>query len=128
MTRRSRTVEKSSVSSGKMCEIEIGERTERLDDLLLDMVDGAMKRVFREAGAKVIYDYMEHSSSLRREEIAEKTDVFSVDLKRLLGSGAFVIERLILKNLYSRLGLKFKEKEGHGFSDYIKELRNKCGC
>jgi len=36
-----------------------------------------------------------------------------------------VIENLILKNLYSKLGLKFEEKEGYEFSDYIKELRKK---
>jgi len=39
-----------------------------------------------------------------------------------LGSAAPMIERMILENLYSKLGLKFEEEEGCGFSDYIKEL------
>jgi len=65
---------------------------------------------------------------LKREGIAEKPEVFSAGLERLLGSGAPVIEKLILKNLYVRLDLRFREKKGYEFSDYIRELEEKCGC
>ena len=94
-----------------------------LDDLLLSVVDGTIRQVFREEGSKVIYDYLENSSHLKLEEIADKPEVFSAGLERLLGSGAPVIERLILKNLYRKLGLKFEEKPGYEFSDYIRELK-----
>jgi len=97
---------------------------ERLDDLLLKVVDETLRQVFREAGTKVIYNFLENNHHLKREDIAEKPEVFSAGLERLLGSGAPVIEKLILKNLYRRLGMEFEEKEGYGFSDYIKELRN----
>jgi hypothetical protein len=36
-----------------------------------------------------------------------------------------VIEKMILENLYSKLELKFEEKEGYKFSDYVKELKEK---
>ena len=98
---------------------------ETLDDLLLKVVDETMKQVFRETGAKVIYGYLGNNSHLKREEIAEKPEVFSVGLKKLLGSGAPVIEILILKNLYRKLELKFEEKEGYEFSDYVKKLRKR---
>ena len=98
---------------------------ETLDDLLLKVADKMLKQVFREAGTKVIYDFLENNSHLKREEIAEKPEVFSAGLERLLGSGAQVIEKLILKNLYRRLGLKFEEKESYEFSDYVKELRKR---
>ena len=101
---------------------------ETLDDLLLKVVDETMKQVFREAGAKAIYSCIENNSHLKREEIAEKPEVFSAGLERLLGSGAQVIEKLILKDLYSKLELKFAEKKGCEFSDYIKELKSKCRC
>jgi len=101
----------------------IVEKTGSVDSLLLSVVDETMKQVFREEGAKAIYNYLENNSHLKREEIAEKPEVFSAGLERLLGSGAPVIENLILKNLYRRLGLKFEEKKGYEFSDYIKELR-----
>jgi len=96
---------------------------ERLDDLLLKVVDETLREVFRETGTKVIYGYLENNSHLKREEIAEKPEVFSAGLERLMVTAAPVIENLILKSLYSRLGLKFVEKEGYEFSDYVKELR-----
>lgn len=101
---------------------------ETLDDLLVNVIDEMLKRVFKEAGTKVIYDYLENKCHLRREEIGEKPEVFSASLERLMVSGAQVIEKLILKNLYRKLGLKLKEKKGYKFPDYIKELRKRCGC
>ncbi len=111
MTKRVRTVEKTVI----------------LDDLLLSVVDEMMKHVFSEVGAKVIYDFLGDNSHLKREEIVEKPEVFSTALKELLKSGAPVIEKMILKNLYSRLQLEYAEKEGYGFSDYIRELKEKYG-
>ena len=104
------------------------EKTGSLDDLLLSAVDETLKQVFREAGTKVIYDYLGNKYHLKREEIAEKPEVFYAGLKRLLSSGAPLIEKMILKNLHSRLQLEYAEKEGYGFSDHIKELKERCGC
>lgn len=97
---------------------------ETLDDLLPKVVDETMKQVFRETGTKVVYSHLGNNSHLKKEEIAEKPEVFSTGMKKLLGSGAPVIEKMILKNLYRKLELKFEEKEGYEFSDYIKELKN----
>ena len=103
-------------------------KSHTIEGLLLEAVDETMKRVFREAGAKVIYGYLENNSHLKREEIAEKPGVFSAGLEMLLGSGAPVVKKLILKNLYSKLELKFREKKGYEFSDYVKELEEKYEC
>ena len=97
--------------------------TESLDTLLLSVVDETMTKVFREAGANVIYDYLANKHHLRREEIVKKPEVFSSGLKRLLSSAAPVIENLILNNLYCKLGLRFWEKRSYEFSDYIEELK-----
>ena len=98
---------------------------ETLDDLLLKVLDETMKQVFRETGTKFIYNFLENNIYSKREDIAEKPEVFSAALERLLGSGARVIEKLILKNLYSKLRLKLEEKEGYEFSDYVKELKKR---
>lgn len=123
MTRQFGTVQKSGVPSGTKRETKIGNVTESLDDLLVNVADETLKQVFKEPGARVIYDYLENNSHLQREEIAEKAEVFSAGLDRLLSSGALVIEKLILKNLYCKLELKFTEKEGYEFSNYIKDLK-----
>jgi len=98
---------------------------ETLDNLLLKVVDKTMKQVFTETGIKVIYDFLENNSRLKREEIAGKPKIFSIGMKELLGSGAPVIEKMILKNLYSNLELKLEDKDGYDFSDHIKELRKR---
>jgi len=118
-----RPVEESTVSATTKREDIVCEGTGRLDDLLLSAVDEAVKQVFKEAGAKVIYSFIENKCHLKLEEISGKPEDFSVGLERLLGSAAPVIEKLILQNLYGKLELEFVEKEGYRFSDYIKELR-----
>jgi len=102
--------------------VKISKKPE-VDDLLLSAIDETMRQIFNEAGTKVIYDYLINNHHLKLEEFAEKPEVFSAGLERLMGSAARVIEQMILKNLYRRLGLKFEEKKGYGFPDYIKELR-----
>ena len=100
----------------------------KLGYLLPNMIDETLEQIFKEDGGKIISSYLKNRCHLKREEIADKPEVFSSDLRRLLGSGAPVIEILILKNLYRMVGLKFVEKKGYEFSDYIKELRKRCGC
>lgn len=55
--------------------------------------------------------------------IARKPEAFSSGLRDLFGSAAEALERLILKHLCQRLGVKLELKEGYKFSDYISELR-----
>ena len=96
-----------------------------LDNLLSDAVDEALRHIFRDEGARVILDYLENKCHLDRRRIAEEPEAFSAGLDRLLASARWVVEKLILENLYSKLELRFEEKEGHVFSDYIKELKEK---
>ena len=96
-----------------------------LNNLLLDAVDETLRHVFKEEGANFILHYLESKCRLNRRRIAEEPEDFSAGLERFLGSAAPVIEKIILKTLYSKLELKFEEKEGYKFSDYVKELREK---
>jgi hypothetical protein len=106
-----------------MTAVKLKKRTGSLEYLMLSVIDETMKQIFRDDGAKVIYDYLENHSNLKLEKILEKPEIFSAGLKGLLGSGAPVIENLILKNIYRGLGLKFEEKKGYEFLDYVKELK-----
>ena len=96
-----------------------------LTNLLFDAVDETLRHIFKEEGARLILDYLENKCHLNRRRIAEEPEDFSAGLERFLGSAAPVIEKMILKNLYSKLALKFEEKEGYKFSDYVRELREK---
>lgn len=127
MTERLHAVETSAPINVKREDV-IVKRMETLDVLLLDAIDETLTSIFREAGTTFIYNYLTNNANLKREEIAEKPEVFSANFRVLLSSGAQVIEKVILENLYSKLDLKFVEKGGYEFSDYIKELKEKPRC
>ncbi|WNZ29678.1 MAG: hypothetical protein IAX21_02060 [Candidatus Bathyarchaeota archaeon] len=88
-----------------------------------DIVDDSLKQVFKKEGTKVIYDFLEKQAQLKLEEIANKPEVFSDNLAKLMMSASTIIEKHILKNLYSELGINFEEKKGYKFADYIKYAR-----
>ena len=93
------------------------------NSLFAKVVDDSLKQIFKEAGARVIYKFLETHTRLKLEEVADKPKVCSASLEMLMVSAARVIEMVILNNLYSRMGLKFKKKQGYEFSDYINDLR-----
>ncbi len=103
------------------------EHRKKPRNLLLETVDKTLEQVFTKDCARTVQGFIENNLHLTRQEIVEKPDVFSYGLRRLLGSGATVIEVLIAKNLYHKVGLKFEEKKGYEFPDYINELKKKLG-
>jgi len=121
-------VDNAILQSSTEHERKVSEKREKMEDMLLKVIDDTLKQVFKEAGTKVIYDYLESNPYLKIEEIAEKPELFSDSLKKLLGSAAPVIKDLILKNLYSQLQSEYEDKEDCGFSCHIKELREKYRC
>lgn len=103
--------------------LNVVENRKELNIYFAEAVDDTLKQIFKEDGTKVIYEFLENHARLKLEEVADKPEIFSATLERLMVSAAHVIEKMILRKLYRRLGLKFKEKQGYEFSDYIKELR-----
>ena len=99
------------------------EKTGSVDDSLLNVIEVTLNHVFNELGAEFIFDFLRKEHHLTREEIAEKPEIFSAGLDRLLGSGAIVIEKLILKRLSSKLQLNYTEKADFEFPYYIQKLK-----
>jgi adenylate kinase family enzyme len=54
-----------------------------------------------------IYERIEKSYQIKREEIPEKLSTFDEALRELLGAAAKVLEKVIARNLYRALGLNF---------------------
>ena len=70
-----------------------------------------------------IYERIERSYQIRREEIPEKLETFCQALQDLLGAGGKVMEKLIAKSLYRRLKLSFTEHDGWTLVDYVKHAK-----
>jgi len=97
---------------------------EEFKKLLLQTIDGNLKQIFRETATHIIYQFLEKNHSLKREEIPEKMEIFMEGLQEFFRSGAHMIEQSILKELHANLGLKYKNREGYRFVDYIDDLEN----
>ena len=89
---------------------------------LLDAVDYGLLAL-GEIVRATIYNRIEESYQVRREEIPEKLDTFHKALQELLGGGAEVVRRLIAKNLYKALNLKFAENENWTLVDYVQNVK-----
>ena len=105
--------------------LDVVEGQKRWDDFFAETIDKTLKQILKEDGVKVIFEFLENNSNLSLKDLANKPEVFSAQLQKLMVSAAQVVEQLILKNLYAAQGLDFEEKKGYTFSDYIRELRGK---
>lgn len=108
----------------------ITEQTNKKDEKLFKIIDRVLTQVFGEEATRLIYKHLEKNYSLRSDEIAEKIDVFAAGLEDFLRSGAYVIERKILEDIYSSYGLLRrleleKMQEEWDFVGQIKTLMRK---
>jgi len=98
----------------------------RFCDALLQAVDQALL-VPGEMVRAAIYERIERSFQVKREEIPEKLPAFRTALRELLGAAAKVMERLIAKNLYSRLGINFAEHAHWTLVEYVEHAKKATG-
>jgi len=100
------------------------KNVKEFEKILLETIDESMVQVFGNTSTGVIYDFIKGNHGLRKEDIPESLEIFSSSLEKMFGFGALLLEKLILKKLYTKLGLRYEENEGYKFLDYIKELKS----
>jgi hypothetical protein len=100
------------------------EKKKKLNKLIVNTVDEELKKIFGETATLIIYGYLENNLSLKRKKIPERIELFSQGLEKFFGSGAYMLEKTILTDLYSSFGFNFKIKKGCTFVDYVTELKN----
>jgi hypothetical protein len=73
---------------------------------------------------RVILFHVNQRSSLTLNDVPEKPQEFMMVINGVLGEGVVrVIERVIAKRLYEKLGIPFSVKPGYGLADYAQEAR-----
>jgi len=97
-------------------------------DRVSTAIDKVLRRIFGDEATSVIYKHLENQYSLKKDEIAEKIDVFTEGLEELLRSGAYVIEMKILEEIYLSHGsicrLEFERRRNeYDFVSQMKMLR-----
>jgi len=97
------------------------------DRVLLEAVDEGLM-VLGGGVRQVIYYHLEHKCYLCKEDIPNKLEAFVDALERIfLPPGAKVIEKLVTRKLYGKLGLSFEEAGHHSFKDYVEKARRRVG-
>jgi hypothetical protein len=89
--------------------------------ILTELVTQRMEQLLGETASRILFDYLKRDHHLLTGDICERSEVFFAGLEEVVGVGAKMLERLVLKDLYSNF-LEYEEKEGYKFSDYLKEL------
>lgn len=103
------------------------KRGAQFDRKLVSITEKVLKQVFGEDATASIRDYLEKNYRLKLDDIPNKPEVFSRALESYLDSGATVIERIILENLYTNSGVKFKRVEEKTFPQRLSELKRVYG-
>jgi len=97
----------------------------KYDDEVSKAIDRVLREIFGAEATRLIYKHLENQYSLKRGEIFEKIDVFAKGLKELLRSGAYVIEREILEEIYSSSGLYrgLEFERGTNEYDFVSQMK-----
>jgi hypothetical protein len=68
---------------------------------------------------------LEKNYNVKQDELAEKIDIFAHGLEDFLRSGAFVIERKILDDIYSSYGLlrRLELERTHEECDFASQVK-----
>jgi ribosomal protein L5 len=95
------------------------------DDKITKIIDRVLTQIFGKEASSLIYKHLERNYSVRRNEVGEKLELFAEGLETFLKSGAYVIERKILDDIWSsydevrRLQVEKPRREG----SFVSELK-----
>ena len=101
---------------------------QEFDELLVRVIDETIRYCLGDVNALILYDYLERKAC-PLNEIPEKPEVFSMELRNMLGVGrrqilgaASILEEIIVQALYQNLGIPF-ENGPVVFADYVRKLK-----
>ena len=80
---------------------------------------GSFREILRTCARHPIYDCLERSHGIEREEIPAKLELFHEALIPSTGAGGNLVERLMAKDLYGQLGIVFSLHQEWALVDYV---------
>ena len=92
--------------------------------IVLEAIDESLS-VLGDEPRRAVYQYLATIQSLQREDIPEKLEDFSQGMKKALGGASSVLQKVMLKKLFQKIGSTFKEAQEFDFVDYVKEAERR---
>jgi len=100
--------------------VTLVEEASDIQTLIEECVDSAFKELGQSVG-KAIYFNLEKNFGIRKEDIPNQPEAFSEALHSIFGTGAKVIERIIVKEIQEKFRLRLKPETG--FVEAVKAAR-----
>ena len=97
----------------------VRQRGYEFDSILLSAVDRIAKGIFGQEAADVVFSYIDYFHGLKFDEISTRIELFDKALEDLLGCGAAVVKRMILRDICSCLDAQMPDD-----GDFISAIRN----
>lgn len=97
-----------------------------IDRMLVEALDESFATILGEIPKKTIYDILEKKHAIVVNRIPERLNEFTTALETLFGFAASkVIVGIIVKRLYSKLGLTYVERPDWRLPDYVNEAKSR---
>jgi hypothetical protein len=92
--------------------------------ILLSAVEESLSSL-GDSPKQAILFHLEASFNLKKEKIPTNLTEFTKALEGIFGPGASYLEKLIVKHLYEKLGLKFEENAGLDFLQCVDSVKKR---
>jgi hypothetical protein len=93
----------------------------RFDDLMNETVETTVRQILGEGAGQALMFHLGAKPST-----SDGLD-FSRSLRRIVGKGAPVVETLILRSLYERIGMRYSEDLENSFEQQVRRARENFG-
>ena len=105
-----------------MCNLSAPRQDAQFGSAVVGAIDEGLL-VYGEVVRRALYYFVEAKHHVKREQIPDRIEDFHKTIGELCGYGGRVIERLIAKSLYSRLGLEFPEHKDWTLVEYVRHAK-----
>ncbi|MGQ9515612.1 MAG: hypothetical protein ACUVTL_11315 [Thermoproteota archaeon] len=95
------------------------QRNYEFDSILLSSILKISLDVFGKNTAEIVLSYMVYLSGLKREDFPARIELFKELLVEVLGCGSRVVEKLIVRDIYSRLSIRMVD-----IDDFVSAINN----
>ncbi|MEM2970332.1 MAG: hypothetical protein QXR63_05300 [Candidatus Bathyarchaeia archaeon] len=96
-----------------------GCSNEAFDRVLRACIDEVLSEVLGDVSSAVVLRHVGGAS------LSAGIEFFAEALERIFGEGASLLETLIVRRLYAKLGIQYDVKANYEFIDYVKEAEKK---
>ncbi|MCW4035019.1 MAG: hypothetical protein NWF03_06605 [Candidatus Bathyarchaeota archaeon] len=103
---------------------------ETLQEQLLQVVDDSLTEVLGSDATQITYRLFEQKHNLKPKDIPNNLERFQYMLREVFGTGALLIEKKIMENIYTqmrgankKISIKYYDEVQFNLSNYINDIK-----